>query len=140
METDEECVSKTRRKSRSTGPRVLFVGINPSRVLDSGKYTLTIRKLHDWAQSLELKFFSFVNAGHDPTHFLPEKEFLLDCIASRKYDAIVALGNDVSNTLRKMGVEHFKLPHPSPRNRLLNDKTFEAERLVACRAYIEGKK
>lgn len=116
------------------------MGINPSRVLDTGKYTLTIRKVHDWARRIGLEFFSFVNAGHDPNFFLPEKEFLLGCLSSRKYDAIVALGNEVSNTLKKMGVEHFKLPHPSPRNRLLNDKDFETERLEACREYIEVKK
>jgi hypothetical protein len=139
MIENAESASKTRKRSSSIGQRVLFVGINPSRVTDTGKYTLTIRKLHEWALTMGLQFFSFVNVGHDPNVFVPEKEFLLDSLQARKYDAIVALGNVASSCLKKMGVEHYKLPHPSPRNRLLNDKSFESACLESCRSYIEER-
>jgi len=48
---------------------------------------------------------------------------------------IVALGNNASKWLRK--IPHFKMPHPSGRNRKLNDKEFVKERLNLCKTYID---
>ena len=47
---------------------------------------------------------------------------LVKCEEANK---VIALGNVASDSLRKVNVEHFKMPHPSPRNRQLNDKQFE---------------
>jgi hypothetical protein len=55
------------------------------------------------------------------------------------YDKVLALGNFVSSVLNKIEVNHFKLPHPSPRNRLLNDKDYERSMLFACKQYLELK-
>lgn len=49
---------------------------------------------------------------------------------------VIALGGFASQVLHKLGVEHFKLPHPSGRNRLLNDRNYEAEQLKLCREYL----
>lgn len=57
---------------------------------------------------------------------------------TKHHRKIVALGGFASKVLDKLGVEHFKLPHPSPRNRLLNDKEFERSELERCREYIES--
>lgn len=35
----------------------------------------------------------------------------------------IALGNKASKRLTETGIEHFKLPHPSGRNRKINDGT-----------------
>lgn len=50
---------------------------------------------------------------------------------------VIALGQKAASYLVKVGVnEFFILPHPSGRNRLLNDKEFVKEKLGACRKYI----
>lgn len=51
---------------------------------------------------------------------------------------VVALGNKASDRLTKMGIEHFKLPHPSGRNRKLNDPKFIDSELEKCNNYIKG--
>jgi len=48
---------------------------------------------------------------------------------------IVALGNNASKWLGD--TPHFKMPHPSGRNRKLNDKEFVKERLNLCKTYID---
>lgn len=47
---------------------------------------------------------------------------------------IIALGNEVSKWLNIH--PHFKLPHPSGRNRQINDKAFIASKLDECKKYI----
>lgn len=50
---------------------------------------------------------------------------------------VIALGQKAATYLMKVGVEeYFVLPHPSGRNRLLNNKKYVNEKLGACRKYI----
>jgi hypothetical protein len=50
---------------------------------------------------------------------------------------VIALGQKAARYLANVGVnEFFLLPHPSGRNRLLNDKTYVIAKLGACRQYI----
>lgn len=51
---------------------------------------------------------------------------------------IVALGNNASDHLNRMNCNHFKLPHPSGRNRQINDKAFIERRLAECSRYIQS--
>lgn len=48
----------------------------------------------------------------------------------------IALGNNASKALKD--VPHFKLPHPSGRNRQINDKAFVAKRLKECREWLKN--
>lgn len=50
---------------------------------------------------------------------------------------VLGLGNDVSKILTSLDIPHFKLPHPSPRNRKLNNPTFIIDKLQECRQYIK---
>jgi hypothetical protein len=53
---------------------------------------------------------------------------------------VIALGNKAAQYLNKAGVdEYFVLPHPSSRNRLLNDTILVKEKLGACKNYIYGQ-
>jgi len=52
-------------------------------------------------------------------------------------DVYVALGNNASRAL--YGIPHFKLPHPSPKNRKLNDKEFIASELQKCYSYLKER-
>jgi hypothetical protein len=49
---------------------------------------------------------------------------------------IVALGNTASDALEWIGRSHFRLPHPSPRNRVLNDQRHVNSLLKACMCYL----
>lgn len=49
---------------------------------------------------------------------------------------IIALGNNASKALEN--IAHFKLPHPSGRNRQINDKAFIDQRLADCIKYIQS--
>lgn len=53
-------------------------------------------------------------------------------------DCVIALGNVPSETLTRLGIEHMKMPHPSPRNRLLNDPEYERRMLDECREYVRS--
>jgi hypothetical protein len=55
---------------------------------------------------------------------------------SEGYDKVVALGNFPSRALDMISISHFKLPHPSGLNRLLNNKQYELGELDACAKYI----
>lgn len=50
---------------------------------------------------------------------------------------VIALGQRAAKYLDKAGVEeYYILPHPSPRNRQLNDPEFIKGKLAACQTYI----
>ena len=51
---------------------------------------------------------------------------------------VLALGVFPSQALQKLNIDHFRLPHPSPRNRQLNDKTFEYMMLEECKGFVYG--
>lgn len=53
-------------------------------------------------------------------------------------DILIALGNNASKWLNIH--KHFKLPHPSGRNRQINDKEFIEKKLAECKKYIEDNK
>lgn len=55
----------------------------------------------------------------------------------RCYNIIIGLGNHVSSVLEKEGIEHFKIPHPSPLNRKLNDRNYEKQVLEHCKEYLK---
>jgi hypothetical protein len=51
---------------------------------------------------------------------------------------LVALGNNASNRISRY-IEHFKLPHPSGKNRQINNKTFIRNKLMRCREWLDSK-
>lgn len=62
-----------------------------------------------------------------------------DCIYyARESSCVIALGNNASKFLTSHNISHFKLPHPSGRNRQINDKTFIALQLELAKIYINS--
>jgi len=54
---------------------------------------------------------------------------------------IIALGKSAEKALTKLGVPHYPMPHPSGRNRLLNDTDYEAFVIDDCKRWLrEGGK
>lgn len=61
----------------------------------------------------------------------------LNTAVKSKQIKVVALGQKAANYLLKCGIaDYFLLPHPSGRNRLLNDKEFLKIKLEACKNYV----
>lgn len=115
--------------------KLIVVGINPAN--KSGSQTL--KKLNKWMDTLQVKHYSFMNCiptkglySVDQVDYLLIEQYLM----GSKYCKVIALGGFSSSVLNKIKVKHFKLPHPSPRNRKLNDKTFEIKILEECKKYI----
>lgn len=110
--------------------KVLIVGMNPSSRPTELKLrkNSTFDRINRWMDSVGVKHYSFFNTFDDvsdepKTSKVDWAKF--DCI-DEGY-TVLALGAFVSTVLNKAGIKHFKLPHPSPRNRLFNDKDFEKE-------------
>ena len=119
--------------------KVFVVGMNPSGKAKKGTSSSspTLRKLESWMSTAGVHFFSFMNVVQEPGEV---KMSMVDSIAIQEackdYDKVIALGGFVSRTLNTIGVDHFKLPHPSPRNRQLNDKQFETHIISKCKDYL----
>lgn len=122
--------------------RVLVIGMNPSnKPALKGKVAKnsTFDKLHKWMDELGVHYFSFCNtfdyAKDKPTQ--KDVDFKRLCTLTKDYDKIICLGGFVSNSLNRIDVSHFKMPHPSPRNRLLNDKGYERRLIDRCKEYLK---
>ena len=120
--------------------KVVIVGLNPGNTplnkLKNGSPKLN--RLARWCDELGIRYYSFLNCidnAGDYTQLKANYEQLKE--ATKEYDKVIALGNYASVCLKKIKVEHHKMPHPSPRNRKFNDKTFEPQVVEECRKYLE---
>lgn len=114
---------------------VIFVGDCPSRLNKDPEVAFIGSKsekvLRKWIDKLNPKEASLTNSHTSLLLLRLEVSYNLG-------DAIVALGNVASKRLTKRGIPHFKLPHPSPRNRLNNDQKFIDGELKKCKTYLKG--
>jgi len=55
-------------------------------------------------------------------------------LASKFGIPIIALGNNASRALGEKS--HFKLPHPSGKNRQINNKSYISRQLAQCRLWL----
>lgn len=82
---------------------------------------------------------TFVNVSPLAGHFKNsdvDVAFLWEILVG--YGKVIALGGIASRVLTKMGVAHFRMPHPSGRNRQLNDRSFERKKLRELRKWLDG--
>ena len=122
-----------------TPNKILVIGMNPStKPTLKGKPNATFRKLEEWMNKCGVHYFSFCNTFDTPCEAKYDKVDKWRLIElSTHCDKVIALGGFVSTTLNKLGIDHFKMPHPSPRNRLLNDKDYEKSMIKQCRKYLK---
>lgn len=129
--------------------RILFVGSNPSP--KNTDFTIpflgtrSAETLGRWTEELEFDTFTIVNASDKVTVKSSEiktKDLNLERLKSMShlFDAFIALGTVASKALTLAGIEHHSLPHPSGRNRLLNDKTLIAKKLAGIKSAIKKKR
>lgn len=128
-------------KESNVGPiEVIFVGSNPSEasknILPFWGDTKSDKILHQWISRLPDDACTFVcnvldekTLNNKPLNMAQIKQALPN-LASKvlKFKKIIALGKTATIALRALGVDFYEMPHPSGRNRKLNDKT-----------YVEGK-
>jgi uracil-DNA glycosylase len=115
--------------------KVVFVGDKPSRLNDDPSIafvgTPSFTNLCKWIAKMEVSNFIMVNSW---TH----ADSIEICRLLNEGDKVfVALGNYASKRLNDMFIQHFKLPHPSPKNRMLNNKANIEFQLNKCYLYIK---
>ena len=118
----------------------IFVGMNPSKVPVSRSKGSAYKRFHDWLDYLELKHVSFTNLSPDPEWDFKFKTFDHNLLFTslQNYDRIIVWGSLVSNYVKRLGfADHFVLPHPSPRNRKLNDHKYVRNVLNECKEYLK---
>lgn len=118
---------------------IIFVGDKPSKKNVSTDIpfvgTLSYKNLLNWIYEMDVDV-NFVKTRN--------KDFAPNLAALLKWYPhpikIVALGEAASKELGKFEIPHFTLPHPSPRNRKLNDKKFLKMALDSCKVYLGSKR
>ncbi len=111
---------------------ILFVGDRPSKYTDPDHPFKGARcepKLLSWIKQLSIDKYRIINRV-DPDF---EIVIFVQMVNERP---IIALGNNASKALKHY--KHFKLPHPSGRNRKLNDKEYEISILKQCKEWLEA--
>lgn len=117
---------------------VLFLGQCPSSNTKP-KVNGTYSRLLSWCIEVGIDSFSFHNV-------IPHKinsydladvdvEALLSSVKGKRI--VIALGGFVERACKKHGVKCYKVDHPSPRNRNLNDAKYEHEMLKRLKGYID---
>jgi len=127
---------------------IIFIGQNPANKMKKGdkpfEGTKSKETLTKWFKHLDIvgkQAVFFFNASDKPGNVTP-KDFnkeVLDTI--KQYNGLakfVALGNYASKFLDSADIKHVKLPHPSPRNVLLNNKRYVTTELNKVKRYLNG--
>lgn len=116
--------------------KILVIGMNPANK-PKIRTSPTFKRLENWMDQIGVQYFSFCNTYDEQAEAkLSNVNFDRMSILAKDYDKIIALGGFASASLDKIKVAHFKMPHPSPRNRLLNDKAFEKRVIKECKEYV----
>ena len=124
-----------RKYCSHTTNKPLILGINPSLVAFRRNHSL--HRLAHWMTALGYDTYCFSNIipyEGKYTHKDVDIDFVRESIEG--HDIILALGGFVSNTLKRMGIDHITMPHPSPLNRKLNDKKYEKNMLMNVRKIL----
>ena len=120
--------------------KVIFVGMNPSKVLISTSKGSSHKRFHEWLDYLGINFVTFINLSNDPHWDKKYSTFDHDAVQEQLegYDRIVTWGSMVSEYITRLnGYSHYMLPHPSGLNRLLNNPMYVKSKLDGCKRYLE---
>jgi uracil-DNA glycosylase len=113
---------------------ILFVGDKPSKRTDPSvpfKGASCEKRLHQWIETIGEQPFYIVNS-------VSKEDILQINLWIAIGNPIIALGNNASKRLGK--APHFKLPHPSGRNRQINNKDLICSKLQECREWLNSQK
>lgn len=117
---------------------VLIIGQNPGNNPKAAVYKgHTFVRLNEWCDELSINRYSFANVVTTPGKVkMKDVDFdrLKNLVAC--HEKVLALGVFASNSLSVINKSHFRLPHPSPLNRQINDKEFIRAVLAECKKYL----
>lgn len=118
--------------------KVLIVGINPAEPVTTRRKNTAWNRLQEWIDKLGIRdIHSFTNTILVPGQF---DMSMVDWDRVREEashgDAVIALGNFPSTVLKRLGVEHHRMPHPSYRNRVFNDPAREVHEIHRAGMYL----
>ena len=118
---------------------ILILGVSPSTKTKAFKNG-TFDRLDMWCDFIRLESFDFHNVIPDKCNSMKmadvDEKKLIKIVKGKK--KIVALGAFVSKVCDKYNIPHYKIDHPSPRNRNLNDMKYEYQILLKFRDYINA--
>jgi uracil-DNA glycosylase len=116
--------------SKNKNANVPFVGTKSYKTLLSWFYELDVDVNETVLCNVEhlITYSAGFKAIQLPNYFLDLK---------KDHDVIIALGNEAEKKSKEMGYKYFKLPHPSPKNRKLNDKKSLQNVLLECKLWLE---
>lgn len=129
---------------------ILFIGSNPSQKAASNEAftadTASGRILRSWIEGIEgnIVFDNIVpqvtenNRPLHPNEMAQAQASLSERIKEIKPDRIVALGKSAAKVLSKLKLDFFEMPHPSGRNRKLNDKDYVVHQVALLHGFCSG--
>lgn len=116
---------------------ILFVGDRPSPKMKPGAKAFEgaacEKRLIEWISCLGVSRYEIVNS-HKPT----VEEWAAYTLAGIYKRPMITLGNEAHKRMKRLGYDSFKLPHPSGRNRQLNDKSYIETKLKECRVWLKS--
>ena len=115
--------------------KIILVGLNPSKITTCRKNSAWDR-LCSWIDYLDTGVVSFTNLSDDPEWDFKEIDHDTLLCQIINYDRVIALGGHVSKTLNTLAIDHYTLPHPSPRNRMMNDQNKVNHILKDCKKWL----
>lgn len=131
---------------------VVWVGLNPSPRNTSPEQAFvgspSGKNLAKWQVQLDGKGTPYTHKMYNLcTVVSSNQEDVTDSMAdfgaivrildhANRGEPIVALGAKVSKILKANNIKHISMPHPSPRNRQLNDCNFIKKKLKSLKAQI----
>ena len=104
--------------------------------------TKSYKNLLSWIAELEIDVTSVITANRTQVRRITPS-FVPDVFNPNMQseilegDKVIALGNNASKWLADLDIKHFKLPHPSPKNRVLNNKKKLKKKLMECKQWLK---
>ena len=126
---------------------VLIVGSNPAQASpDNSAFhpsTRSRKVIDSWFEGIEAEL-TFINISNEKTpenrplnvSEISKSNEIHKQLQSFKNHKIVAVGNAAGNALKRAGIDFLAMPHPSGRNRLLNDPAYVQGKIKQLRDYL----
>lgn len=121
-----------------TSNELIILGQCPSsntKPLKGGTYD----RLTKWCNKVGISTFAFHNVIPNKINSYDindvDVEAMHKAVSDKKI--VIALGGFVERACKKHGVQCYKIDHPSPRNRNLNDAKYEQRMLKELKAYLD---
>jgi len=128
-------------EGHGTSNELLILGQCPSsntKPLKNGTYN----RLMNWCDFVGISMFSFHNVIPNKINSYDINDVDEDALyeAVQGKTIIIALGGFVERVCKKYKIDCYKIDHPSPRNRNLNDPHYEQQMLKNLKKYLDDNR